>query len=115
MLREDDADLTYVDLDDGDVSTVSRDDVDSLRAVSLRPLLETAVRTGETVPLPDDYPREVVPAGSDALVFRILSPFDTPLVSVTAAGSEPVSERVGPMLDIQGAAPELPDRPPVPW
>lgn len=87
MLREDDADLTYVDLDDGDVSTVTRDDVDSSRAVSLRPLLETAVRTGGTVPLPDGYPREVVLQAAqegDALVFLILSPFDTQLASVTA-------------------------------
>ena len=118
MLREDAADLTYVDLDDGHVSTVSRDDVDSSRAVSLRPLLETAARTGEAVPLPDDYPREVVLQAAqegDAIVFLILSPFDTPLASVTAVRSEAVSELVWPTLVIQSAAPTLPDRPPVPW
>ena len=118
MLSEDAADLTYVDLDDGRVSTVSRDDVDSSRAVSLRPLLETAARTGEAVPLPDDYPREVVlQAGQegDTIVFLILSPFDTPLASVTAVRSEAVSELVWPTLVIQSAAPTLPDRPPVPW
>ena len=116
MLREDAADLTYVDLDDGHVSTVSRDDVDSTRA--LRLLLEKAVRTGETVPLSDDYPREVVLRAAqegDALVFLILSPYDTPLASVTAVRSEAVSELAWPKLVIQSAAPELPDRPPVPW
>ncbi len=118
MLREDDADLTYVDLDDGHVSTVTRDDVDSAGAVSLRPLLERAVRTGETVPLPDDYPREVVLRAAqegDALVFLILSPFDTQLASVTAVRSEIVSELAWPKLVIQSAAPQLPDQLPVPW
>ena len=118
ILREDAADLTCVDLDEGHVSTVSRDDVDSTGAVSLRPLLEKAVRTGEVVPLPDDYPREVVLQAAqegDALVFQILSPFDTPLASVTAVRSEAVSGLVWPTLVIQSAAPTLPDRPPVPW
>ena len=93
-LREDAADLAFVDLDSGNVSNVSRADVDSARAVSLRPLLEKAVRTGEVVPLPDDYRREVVlqaAQDSDLLMFRILSPYDTPLACVTAARSGPAS------------------------
>ena len=52
LLREDAADLVCVDLDSGRVRSVSRADIDSAKAVSLRPLLETAVRTGEMVPLP---------------------------------------------------------------
>ena len=47
--------------------------------------------------------------------FFILSPFDTQLASVTAIHSETLSELAWPKLVIQSAAPELPDRPPVPW
>ena len=99
-------------------STRCRADIDSAKAVSLRPLLETAVRAGEVVPLPDDYPREVslqAAQDGDLLMFRIFTPSDTPLASATAARSEPVSELAWPTVDALGAAPTLPDRPPAPW
>lgn len=119
ILHESTADLTFVDLDSGGVSKATGDDMRSALAVALRPMLETALRTGKVVPLPADCPRETALEAmqdGDLLVFRILSAIDyeTPLASVTAARSEPVSQRVWWRLDAMGAA-DLPARPAAPW
>ena len=53
----------------------------------------------------------------DLLIFRLLTPFETPLVSATAARSEPVSKLAWPTVSVRamGTTPTLLDRPPAPW
>lgn len=124
ILRAAAADLTCVDLDTGNVSKVTRADVDSDRTRALRPLLEKALRSGAAVTLPDDCPREVaLKAKQDGstLVFQILSAidFETPLATATAVRSEAASQSAWWHLDALGdwaaTDAELPARPPVPW